>query len=354
MTSGSDTTQRLATRVGRVTLKNPLIAGSGEHLIDADGVRRALRAGVGAVVVKSTNESAAARYQLQCAEYMILDERWQPLDWTTEAPLGAFIACRSGLSPLSFEAWLDQTAMLDREAQTYESYAVASLIFADLDAAVAMARQIEQAGIRILELNIGTPYASQAAKGAVSTELDPARITTIVTAVRQAVSLPLWIKITGQSERVPDLAAAAFAAGGEAVVMAGRSLGLIPDVETFAPMLSTTLGVGGFWNLPLTCQWLAMSRQRLGADKPLIGTNGAQIGLDIARMLLAGASAVEMTSAVMLRGFGVLADALAEFEHYLRRKDIAAADLIGRAADNRKSFADMPLRQDNWRRYLPS
>lgn len=343
----------LVTAVGRVSLKNPVIAGSAEHLVEADDVRRALRAGAGAVVVKSTNESQAARHQLQCAEYMILDDRWRPLPWTKDAPAHAFFACRSGLSPLSFEAWLEQTARLDREARAFESYAVGSLILAELEPAVRMARQVEEAGVRILELNIGTPYASQAAKGAVSTELDPQRITAIVSAVRAAVTIPLWIKITGQSERVPELAAAAFAAGGEAVVMAGRSLGLIPDVETFEPMLGTTLGVGGHWNLPLTCQWLALSRARLGADKPLVATNGAQTGLDVARMMLAGASAVEIASAVMLRGFDVLSDAVAELEAYLARKGVSAHELIGRAADRRKSFAEMPLRQDNWRRYVP-
>lgn len=347
------TLERLNTTIDRVALKNPLIAGSAEHMIDADGVRRALKAGAGAVVVKSVNESEAARDQLQRAEYMVLNERWEPVPWGPDAPLHAYIACRSGLTPQSFDEWLEQTATLDREARTYESYAVASVILANLDNTVAMARQIEQAGIRVLELNIGTPYASQA-KGAVSTELDPARIKTIVSAVRAAISIPLWVKITGQSERVPDLAAAAFAEGGEAVVMAGRSLGLIPDIETFEPMLGTTLGVGGYWNLPLTCQWLALSRAKLGPDKPLIATNGAQSGLDIARMMLAGASAVEMSSPVMLRGFDLLSDALAEFSAYLQRKDMTAAALIGRAADQRKTFPQMPLRTDNWRKYTPA
>jgi dihydroorotate dehydrogenase (NAD+) catalytic subunit len=118
-------------------------------------------------------------------------------------------------------------------------------------------------------------------------------------------------------------------------------------------MLDTVLGVGGYWNLPLTCYWLAMSRARLGRDKPLIGINGVQSGLDIARMMLAGASAVQMASAVMLRGYGVLSDALGEFERYLKEKQINAADLVGRAADSRKSFAEMPPRPDNWRNYVP-
>lgn len=331
--------------------KNPIIAGSAEHLIEAGGVQSALRAGVGAVVVKSINELDRGKDQLQRAEYMLLDENWREIPWTKDAPATAFIACRSGLTPQSFEVWLDQTIKLDREAKTLDSYAIASLIVADLEQTIAMAKQVEQAGLRVLELNIGTPYASQA-KGVVATELDPERVVSIVSAVRQAIKIPLWVKITGQSERVPELAAAAFRAGGEAVVMAGRLLGFIPDVETLQPFLKTTLGVGGHWNLPLTCHWLAVSRQHLGADKPLIATNGARSGLDVARMMLAGGSAVEMSSQVMLRGATVLSLALEELNTYLQSKGLTAAELIGMAADQRKTFPEMPLRTDNWKKYV--
>lgn len=161
------------------------------------------------------------------------------------------------------------------------------------------------------------------------------------------------MKLTGQSERVPDLVAASFDGGGSAVIMAGRLLGLIPDVETQKPALGTSLGIGGFWNLPLTCHWLALSRARLGPDKPLIGINGAQSGLDVARMMLAGAHAVELASAVMLRGFSVLSDSVAELERYLAGKAMNASDLIGRAADARQSFASLPPLRDNWKRYVP-
>jgi len=56
---------------------------------------------------------------------------------------------------------------------------------------------------------------------------------------------------------------------------------------------------------------------------------------------------------VMLRGFGLLEDTLREFSDYVSRQNLRAADLIGRAADQRKSFADMPLRTDNWKKYVP-
>jgi dihydroorotate dehydrogenase (NAD+) catalytic subunit len=343
----------MTTRVGAVTLKNPLIAAAAEHLIEEAGVRRALRAGVGAVVVKSVNEREAAKDQLQRAEYTVLDEHWRPVAWNASAPMSATIATRSGLTPQSFEAWLEQTARLDREAAKSDSYAVASVILSDLDEACRMAKLIEQAGVRVLEFNIGTPYASVTTQGNVTTEFDPARVAVMVGTMRKAIKLPLWIKLTGQSERVPELARAAFDAGADSVVMAGRLLGVIPDVETLSPMLGTSLGIGGFWNLPITCHWLAVSRAALGPDKPLIGINGAQSGLDMARMMLAGASAVAIASPVMLRGFELLETSLREFADYLTRKNLRAADLIGRAADQRKSFAEMPLRTDNWRHYVP-
>jgi len=343
----------LSMRIGRTTLRNPIIAGPADHFIDEDGVRRAIKTGVGAVVLKSVNETQSAKDQLQSAEYLALDEHWRPVPWGPDAPRATTIANRTGLGPASFDQWLEGAIRLDREARSHDVLAVASVIAVDLDRAVDMARQIEHAGLRVLEINIGTPYAREAKEGTVSTELDPARIEKIVSTVRQAISIPIWVKTTGQSERVPDLAEAAFRAGADSVIMAGRLLGLIPDVNTMKPMLDTALGTGGYWNLPMTCYWLAASRTKLGPDKPLIGINGAQDGLDVARMMLAGASAVEMASAVQLRGYDVLSGALAEFAHYLSEKNVSAMELIGRAADARKSFAEMPPKPDNWRKYIP-
>jgi dihydroorotate dehydrogenase (NAD+) catalytic subunit len=343
----------LSVSIGKLRLKNPLIAGAAEHLIEEAGVRAALKSGAAMVVMKSTNEVAAAKAQLAAAEYAVFDESWRRCEWSAAAPSAAFIACRSGLYPGSFDQWLDNVARLDREAANSDAYVAASLILGDIQQAVKMAKQVQDAGLRLLELNIGTPYASQAAKGAVATELVPERVAYIVSMMRSAVSMPLWVKISGQTDRVPELARAAFASGADSVVMAGRLLGLIPDLETMRPALDTTLGVGGYWNLPLTCHWLSLSRLAVGRDKPLIATNGVQSGLDIARVMLAGASAAEISSPVMLRGFELVERSLTELRDYLTRKNLDAQDLIGRAADARKIFAEMPRLDDNWRHYVP-
>lgn len=344
----------LSVQIGRVRLKNPVIAASGEHLIEDQGIRSAIAAGAGAVVMKSANESRAAQRQLLQAEYAAFDVGWNPVAWTAAAPADTTLLTRSGLSPLGFDDWLDQAIRMDAVARQADCVLVASVVMAGIEGAVERAKAVEGAGLRVFEFNIGTPYASQAAKGAVSTELSPERVAALVGQVTSAVSIPVWVKLSGQSERVPDLVAAALGARAESAVIAGRALGLIPDLDTFAPALGTSCGVGGYWNLPLTCHWLATARAELGADAALIGINGATSGADVARMMLAGASAVGLSSAVMLRGWGVISDALAELETYLSHKGLSAADLIGRAADARCNFADMPVLDQVWRQHVPA
>ena len=344
----------LAVDIGRLRLKNPIIAAPGEHLIDDAGIASAIAAGAGAVVMKSGNESDAAQRQLLQAEYLALDAYWNPVPWGAEAPRATSLLTRSGLTPLGFEAWLDQARRMEPLAREADCLLVGSVVMGGIEAAVERARAIEAAGLRVFEFNIGTPYASQASKGAVATELSPERVGMLVAEVVRAVRIPVWVKLSGQSERVPELVEAATRSGAESAVVAGRALGLVPDLDSMAPMIGTSGGIGGYWNLPLTCHWLALTRARLGAAQPLIGINGAVSGLDVARMMLAGATAVGLSSAVMLRGWQVLQDALRDLDGYLAAKGLAARDIIGRAADSRRSFAEMPVLDQVWRNHIPA
>ena len=43
--------------IGDLELKNPIICGSGEHLIEEAGILMALKSGASMVIVKSANES---------------------------------------------------------------------------------------------------------------------------------------------------------------------------------------------------------------------------------------------------------------------------------------------------------
>lgn len=338
--------------IGQIQLKNPIIAGSGEHVMTSGGIRACLAAGAGAVIAKSTNESAAAKAQLDGTDYVLLDSRWRKLPWNFNPPSDASVLCRSGLLQREFEPWLAELVTLDGEAKRQDAYVIPSLILADLEAAAAFAQRIEAAGLRALEFNIGAPHGDEAAKGAIVLERGADRVKAITARIRTATKLPLWIKLTGQSEDVAGLAAAARDGGADAVIMMGRFMGFLPDIETRRPMLGTSAALGGSWALPLTCRWLALSRKRLGSDFPLLATNGVRDGHDVARCLLAGASAVEMTSAVLTSGVRALSESVAEFGAYLSNQGLSAAALIGQAADALQSYAEQERRPGYWRNFV--
>jgi len=136
-------------------------------------------------------------------------------------------------------------------------------------------------------------------------------------------------------------------------VLMGRFLGMIPELDTQAPLLGTNLGTGGGWALPMTCYWLSKSRAHLGPEFPLVGMNGARDGNDVLRMMLAGAHAVEISSAAFTNGFGVLSDAVEAVAGYLTDRDQNATDIIGRAADKVVPYSALPRRPGFWQQFAP-
>jgi dihydroorotate dehydrogenase len=320
--------------VAGIELKNPVIAGSGEATAAADSIRAALGAGAGAVVAKSANESEAAREQLRAAEYVLVDERHEA------RPLGPArrtdsLFCRSGLLDRAWDVWVETLTALDAEAKAHDGYVVPSLIVSDVDEAVRHARELEEAGLRWLELNVAAPHAGEAVAGAIRTGPE------LVAPIRAAVAMPLTVKVGGAD----PLAAAreAFEVGADIVCLTTRAQGFLPDLRTRRPVLGTFGAIGGAWVLPITLRHVAKARVQLGPTAPLIATNGARDGRDVARCLLAGASAVALTSAVITDGVEVLTRAIDELQTYVDEQGMTARELIGEAADSVKTYEEVAM-----------
>jgi dihydroorotate dehydrogenase (NAD+) catalytic subunit len=340
---------RLATSIGRLALINPVICGSGEPVITEAGILAALRAGAAGVIAKSVNEHPAGGHQLDKADYVRLDGRGVPT-----AGQGVSLFNRSGLSQRSISDWFSAIAAIDRDAAGEGKFVAASIVYAGADGAVSIAAQARTAGLRVFELNVGAPHASEAAPGAIVQESDPDRLAELVRSVRAVTDgMQLWVKLTGLSSNLPALALAAKQGGADAVCMMGRFMGLVPDLETFAPVLGTSAAYGGGWALPIVCRFLALTRGAAGAGFPLIGTNGVRSGEDVVRMALCGASAVEVLSATMHEGFGAVTRIVAELDGFLAGRGMAFSGLIGRTADALTSYADQPAIPGRWRDFVP-
>jgi dihydroorotate dehydrogenase len=343
------TMSRLATSIGQFALVNPVICGSGEPVMTEAGIRAALDAGAAGVIAKSVNENPAGGRQLDRADYVQLDASGAP----TDGP-GVSLFNRSGLSQRAVEDWFSAIAAIDREAAQGGKFVAASIVYAGADGAVSIAARARAAGLRVFELNVGAPHASEAAPGAIVQETDPERLTALVRRVRAVTGgMQLWVKLTGLSANLPALALAAKRGGADAVCMMGRFMGLVPDLDTFAPLLGTSGAYGGGWALPIVCRFLALTRKATGSDFPLIGTNGVRSGGDVLRMGLCGASAIEALSITMHEGFGGLTRIVRELDAFLSERNLLFRDLVGRAADTLAGYGDQPETPGRWRDFVP-
>jgi dihydroorotate dehydrogenase (NAD+) catalytic subunit len=338
-----------ATSIGGFPLLHPVICGSGEPVMTEAGIRAALKAGAAGVIAKSVNENPASGRQLDKADYVRLDAEGAPTSGQ-----GVSLFNRSGLSQRGAEDWFKAIAAIDRDARSEGRFVAASIVYASAEGAVSIASAARQAGLRIFELNVGAPHASEAAAGAIVQETDPDRLTELVRRVRAVTDgMQLWVKLTGLSSNLPALALAARRGGADAVGMMGRFMALVPDLETFKPVLGTSAAYGGGWALPIVCRYLALTRRAAGRELPLIGTNGVRSGGDVIRMALAGASAVEVVSVIMHEGFAGLTRVIEEMDSFLGNRQLIFRDMIGQTADSLATYAEQPETPGHWRDFVP-
>jgi dihydroorotate dehydrogenase (NAD+) catalytic subunit len=332
----------LGTQLGSISLKSPVVCGAGEHVADEQSLRAAVDAGAAAVVAKSANESDDARRQWEVREQLLIDEGRRAVD--ARSAVGVSIFNRSGLVPLPWDEWLGVLARTDDYARERASYVVASIIPAGTEALPTLAAEVESAGLRWLELNLSAPHAAESRPGSVRRADTPEGAAALTAAVREAVSIPLSVKLSGDGADVVALAMAAHAAGADHVVMTGRQMAFVPDLDTREPLLGTFGAISGGWALPLTMRWVAKTRLAAGPAMPIIGTNGARDGGDVARLLLAGASAVQIATSVIVEGFAALARISYELAAYLAEQGVDARDLVGQAADAATTYEEIALR----------
>jgi dihydroorotate dehydrogenase (NAD+) catalytic subunit len=335
----------LTIRLGSLPLKSPVVCGAGEHVAEESALRAAIDAGAAAVVAKSANESEDGRRQWEVREQVLLDGDGRVVERSSAQ--GVSIFNRSGLVPIPWDEWLAVLARADEHARTRGAYVVASIIPADPGALPTLAAEVEAAGVRWVELNLSAPHAGESRPGSVARADSPDAAAALTAAVREAVSIPLTVKLSGESADVVALAREARAAGADHVAMIGRHMAFVPDLATRRPVLGTFGAIGGDWALPLTMRWVAKTRLAFGPELPIVGTNGARTGGDVARLLLAGASAVQVATSVIVEGFGALGRITEELTAYLAQEDLDAAELVGQAADAVATYEEVALRSSS-------
>jgi dihydroorotate dehydrogenase (fumarate) len=170
------------------------------------------------------------------------------------------------------------------------------------------ARQLEAAGAAGLELNIAIMPRSLDE----SPEQVEAQFIRIVSQVRRETSLPIAVKIGPYFTNLPRVVQSLRAAGAAAVVMFNRFYQL--DINLDRLQLAPGYQFSSPGEMYTTLRWISILAGTAGCD--LAASTGVHDSGSAVKMLLAGASAVQVCSALYIKGvgeLGVIRDGIAQW-----------------------------------------
>ena len=147
----------------------------------------------------------------------------------------------------------------------------------------------------MLEVNISCPNVK--CEGlAFGTSTDTAAAATA--AVKARTHLPVMVKLSPNVTSIADIARAVADAGADAISLINTLLGMRIDLSTRRPILkNNTGGLSGPAVLPVAVRCIHQVHQAVSL--PLLGMGGVMTGRDAAELMMAGASAVAVGTAIL-------------------------------------------------------
>src|SRR3954466_14519001 len=296
----------LSVRIGKLTLKNPLIAASGCFGYGVEYADVVDLSTLGAVATKG----------------LFLSERegHRP-PRIVETPAGMLNAI--GLQGIGARRFVDEKLP---ELRPRGATVIVNVCGTTLDEYVEVSRIVSDAeGVAAIELNISCPNIKE---GGIQFGCSLNGTFDVVSAVRKATRLPVITKLTPNVTDVASFARAAEEAGADAVSLVNTFLAMVIDVETRRPKISNIVGgLSGPAIRPIAVRMVYECRQAVKI--PILGMGGIADARDALEFLIAGADAVQVGTANFVDPFiwSKLTDGIAD---YLQRHQIArVADLVG-------------------------
>lgn len=268
----------LTTKLGKLTLKNPVMTASGTFGYGSEYASFFPPSELGAVVVKGIAP---------------LPVHGNPTPRTVEVSAGMLNAI--GLQGPGVEKFLHDenylpylrksgaTTIVNIWGKKVEDYAY-----------VAERLEAEKDGIAALEVNVSCPNVKE---GGIAFGTDIASMQEVIRAVRKATTLPIITKLSPNVTKIGDFAKGAEDAGSDMVSLINTIPGMAIDIETCRPKIANiTGGLSGPAIKPIAVRMVYEAAQAVKI--PVIGMGGIMNAEDAVEFLIAGASAVAVGTAI--------------------------------------------------------
>lgn len=296
----------LTCRLLDLQLRNPIVLASGISGSSAALLKRAAEAGAGAVTAKSCGPEPRPGHPNPIA-----------LDW------GGGLINAVGLSNPGAEEGARVLAKARAMLEPLGVPLIASIFAGSVAGFARVARTVAAAQPHLIEVNIscpnvndefGTPFAG--------TCQDAAAVTA---AVKGAVDIPITVKLAPNVPDIGRIALAVVEAGADAITAINTMPGMIISAEAGRPVLSNRVGgISGPALKPIALRCVYEITRTVSV--PLIGTGGVITGRDAAEMLMAGATAIGVGSAVWYRGAAALGEIEKELATFIKSEGYTALE----------------------------
>jgi dihydroorotate dehydrogenase/NAD-dependent dihydropyrimidine dehydrogenase PreA subunit len=308
----------ISVSLGALVLKNPFIVGSGPTVRKVEQIQEAEQSGWAA---------ASLKLAIEPEPYISLPPRYR---WFADRQMHAFSAERRLTSA-------EALSLLEQARKATSDILIFANIAYDGDdhgGWGGLARQFADAGAHALELNLCCPNMSfnqdttggetDRATGA-SLGTDLSRIRRVVAEVLDAVEVPVVAKLTAEGGRIGEAAAICSEAGIHGVGGGANLLG-IPDFDIRSPESSiyrlqepmSLACLSGPWIKPLALRDTYQMRRSVGGELFVAASGGVFDLSSAVQHIMAGADALWVCTATMIKGFGWLPKLLRELEAYMR------------------------------------
>lgn len=304
--AGNPVSERLATTLCGIPLRNPVLAASGTFAYGVEFAPVLDLRRMGGIVVKGLSREPMAGNA-------------PPRVWEAEAGMMNSI----GLQNIGVRAFVKEKLPALRE---YDTPVFANVFGYALEDYVEVVRVLEDhEGLAGYELNVSCPNTKH---GGIFFSSDPQQLGQLVAAVRQAARRPLMVKLSPNVAKIEPLAQAAEQSGADAISLVNTFVSLAIDLKTRKPRLGA--GFGGLSGPAIKPIALRLVFEAARAVKiPVVGLGGIATGEDAAEFLVAGATAVEVGTATFWDPRAPLRIA-SELDRFLKREGIArVGELVG-------------------------
>jgi dihydroorotate dehydrogenase (NAD+) catalytic subunit len=296
----------LTTSIGGIQLDRPAMLASGILGISLDVFNRLHRSGAGAVVSKSLS-----------------NEPWEGY------PNPTIFSVNGG-------GWINAVGLSNPGAPNFAKMIesnqnvpiIVSLVGSVPDDFKMMIEEFTNCNVTAFELNLSCPHV---AKVGLEVGDDPELVKKIVTTVKNSTNIPAIAKVGLGTTNYLNTVKTAIDSGIDAITAINTVRAMAIDVETQRPILSNKFG--GLSGTPikpiaLRCVYEISSKY----DIPIIGCGGISTWEDAIEFFLAGASAIQIGSAIGDNWINVFNDINKGILQYMKQKNYSTVnEMVGLA-----------------------